>query len=137
MKKLIVVAALILFAGITFGQKLKKGNVIGTHSLTIELNPGVTMEQFLDFQLNTVIPEFEKHYKGWKAYVSKGLRGQNKNNYSWFFVIKSEEVRDRYYNTDGSPNELGKAANENLNSVMEESNKLGKVSRKYTDWLIL
>ena len=54
MKKIIVVAALILFTGITFGQKLKKGNVIGTHVVTIELNPGVTMDQFLDFQLKTL-----------------------------------------------------------------------------------
>ncbi len=136
MKKLIVVVALILFTGITFGQKLKKGNVIGTHSLTIELNPGVTMEQFLDFQLKTVIPEFEKHYRGWKFYLSKGIRGQNKNSYGWIIVIESEEARDKYYN-DETPNELGKAADEKLMPVLEESEKLGKVTRKYTDWLVL
>lgn len=50
MKKLFLICiVLILTSGFTFGQKLKKGNLIGTHVLTIELNAGVTMEQFLDF----------------------------------------------------------------------------------------
>ena len=136
MKKLIVLAILILIAGVSFGQKLKKGNLIGTHLVTIELNPGVTMEQFQDFQLNTVIPEFEKHYRGWEFYMSKAIRGENEHSYGWIIVIESEEIRDKYYNNE-SLNELGKAANEKLKPVMAESEKLGKTKRKYTDWIIL
>ena len=136
MKKLIVLIAAVVFAGIAFGQKLKKGNVIGTHIVTIELNPGVTMEQFQDFQLNKVIPEFEKQYQGWKFYLSKAIRGENMNSYGWIIVIESEEIRNKFYN-DESPNELGKAADEKLKPVIEESEKLGKITRKYTDWIIL
>ena len=137
MKKLLLIAVvLFLINGFAYGQNFKKGNLIGTHALTIELNPGVTMEKFQDFQLKTVIPEFEKHYQGWKIYMTKSIRGENKNSYGWIIVIESEEIRDKYYD-DESPNELGKAADEKLKPVLEESEKLGKATRKYTDWLIL
>ena len=136
MKKLVILTALFFLSVITFGQKLKKGTVIGTHVMTVELKPGVTMEQFQEFQLTRVIPEFEKHYKGWKLHLTKGLRGESKDSYGLLFIIKSQEMRDKYY--DGNnPNELGKAANEKLNPIMEEANKLGKVKRKFTDWVVL
>jgi hypothetical protein len=32
-------------AGITYGQSIQKGNLIGTHVVTVTLNPGVTMEK--------------------------------------------------------------------------------------------
>ena len=64
MKKLIFIGiALILASGFAFGQKLKKGNLVGTHVLTIELNPGVTMVQFLDFYLNTLLPDMKSTYR--------------------------------------------------------------------------
>ena len=81
MKRLILIGiALILISGFTFGQKLKKGNLVGTHVLTIELNPGVTMEQFQDFYLNTLLLEYEKHLQGWKFYMTKGIRGENETD---------------------------------------------------------
>ena len=135
MKKLILLTALILFTGITFGQKLKKGNLIGTHALTIELNPGVTMEKFQDFYLNTYVPEYEKHLQGWKLYMTKSIRGENENTYGFIGVIESEEARDKYIIDEGFRDE---AIIEKLKPVNEELNKLGKVtSDKYTDWLIL
>ena len=137
MKKLIVVTALILFAGFTFGQTLKKGNLVGTHVLTIELNPGVTMEQFQNFHLNTLIPEYEKHYPGWQLYLAKGIRGENKNTYGWIMVAESENTRDKLYNDNGSLTEYGKVINEKMKPVLEEVEKFGKLKRTYTDWIIL
>lgn len=49
MRKLLVITALLLFAGVSFGQTLIKGGVIGIHEWTIKLNPDVTMNQFLEF----------------------------------------------------------------------------------------
>ena len=134
MKKLILIGlALILTSGFTFGQKLKKGNLIGTHVLTIELNPGVTMEQFQDFYLNTLLPEYEKRLQGWKFYMTKGIRGENENNYGWIAVIESEETRGKYLDNE----ELWEAINEKLKPITEELDKLGKVTSKFTDWLVL
>lgn len=137
MKKLILItAALLLVAGTTFGQTLQKGNLIGTHVTTVDLKPDVTMEQYQEFYISKVIPEFEKHYTGWKVYLTKGIRGENENSIGGIVVIKSEEHRDKYYNEDGSLNELGTATNEKLKPVMEELEKLGTSTSTYTDWVI-
>ncbi len=119
------------------GKNQKKRNLIGTHVLTIELNSGVTMEQFLDFYTDTLLPEHEKHYEGWKSYLAKGIRGENETTYGWIIIIDSEEKRNKYYNADGSPNALGEAISEKMKTVLEEGNKFGKVTSKYTDWLVL
>ena len=132
MKKLIIVPALILLTGITFGQKLKKGNLIGTHVSTIELNPGVTMEQFLDLYTK-LLPKYEKAVNGWKFYMTKGMRGENENSYGLIVIIESEEARDQYYDDDGIKEDVF----EKWKTVDEELNKLGKTTTKYTDWLIL
>ena len=138
MKKLILTAAFIfLLVGVTFGQSLQKGNLIGTHVLTVDLKPDVTMEQFQEFFISKVIPEFEKHYPGWKIYLVKGIRGENENRIGTIAVIKSEEHRDKYYNEDGSLTKLGTATREKMNPVWEELEKLGTYTRIITDWLIL
>ena len=64
MKNLILTAVLLLASIITFGQTLKKGNFVGVHVMTVNLDPDVTMNQFKDFFINKVIPEVEKHFPG-------------------------------------------------------------------------
>ena len=137
MKKIILIGILLLLGGFTIGQTLKKGNLVGTHVLTIELNPGITMEQFQDFHLNILIPEYEKHYKGWQLYLAKGIRGENKNTYGWIMIAESEKTRDKHYNDNGSLTEYGKVINAKMKAVLEEAEKFGKLNRTYTDWLIL
>lgn len=137
MKKLIFIGILILLGGIAIGQTLKKGNLVGTHVLTIELNPGITMEQFQNFHISTLIPEYEKHYPGWQLYLAKGIRGENKNTFGWIIIVESEEIRDKYYNDDGSITDFGKAADNKMKPILEETEKFGKLKRTYTDWIIL
>jgi len=137
MKKLFLFTAIILFSGITFGQTIQKGTVIGTHVMTVTLNPDVTTDKFIEFFHTRLAPEIEKNYAGWKAYLTKGIRGENPNSYGLIYVIKSEKDRDKYYNPDGSASELGKAVNEKLQPVLDEMAKLGTIATKYTDWLVL
>ena len=138
MKKLIVVIALILFAGIAFGQKIKKGKTVGVHSLTFELNPDVTMEEAQDFIINTYIPVREKHHPGIKSFFAKGLRGENKDSYGWVNVVESLETLRKYYNDDGSQTELEKSIREKMKSEYDEFNRIFKnMNDKYTTWLIL
>jgi len=137
MKKLLLTAAaLLLVAGATFGQTLQKGNLLGFHVVTVELNPDVTMEQFQEFYISKVIPEFEKNFPGWKGYSVKGIRGENENSFGMIWVMKSEEHRDKYFNEDGGLNELGTATWEKANPVLEELEKLGTYTSTYTDWVI-
>ena len=135
MKKLIFTAALILVVGTTFGQTLQKGNFIGLHVMTINLDPDVTMNQYLDFYVNKYIPEFEKNFPGVKLYIAKGIRGENENSFGTIFFSDSEEVRDKYFE-NATLNELGKSAFEKLQPTTEELQKLGTYTSTYTDWVI-
>jgi hypothetical protein len=136
MKKLILVAALILIAGITFGQSLQKGNLVGTHVVEVSLKPGVTMEQYTEFIIKKYIPEAEKIWIGWKVYLVKGIQGENINSFGLIFIIKSQKDRDKYYNADGTGNELGNTAYEKFKPMQDELEKLGTFTTKYTDWVI-
>ena len=136
MKKLILIAAVILMAGITYGQGLQKGNLIGTHVVTVSLMPGVTIEKFMDFYKTKVIPEIEKNVPNMKEYVVKSIRGENMNSFGMIVVFKSAQDRDKYYNSDGSDTELGKSVNEKLKTVMDELGKLGTLTTKYNDWIV-
>jgi len=136
MKKLILIAAVILMAGITYGQGLQKGNLIGTHVVTVSLMPGVTIEKFMDFYKTKVIPEIEKNVPNMKEYVVKSIRGENVNSFGMIAVFKSAQDRDKYYNSDGSDTELGKSVNEKLKTVMDELGKLGTLTTKYNDWIV-
>lgn len=137
MKTIFLTGILILLSGFIFGQKLERGNLIGTHVITIELNPGVTMKDFQEFHMNKLIPEYEKYYVGWEMYLAKGIRGENKNKYGWILVAESEEMRNRLYHDNGSMTEYGKIINEKMKPILEEVEKFGKLTRTYTDWLIL
>jgi len=63
MKNLSLISVLIITAGsAVFGQGLQKGNLVGLHVATINLNPDVTMNQYKDFFIKTAAPEYEKSY---------------------------------------------------------------------------
>jgi len=97
MKKLIIAAAFILFAGTAFSQTLQKGAHLGVQDLTITLDPDVTMNQYLDFIMNTVIPEVEKAFPGMKTFLLRGGleigdSAEGKEKYSIIYYFESEEV---------------------------------------------
>ena len=136
MKKLILIAAVILMAGITYGQSLQKGTLIGTHVMTVTLMPGVSMEKYMEVLKTKLIPEMEKNMPTWNVYLLKGIRGENNNSFGLLYIIKSAQDRDKYYNADGSDSELGKSLNVKLKPVLDELGKLGTLTTKYTDWLV-
>ena len=142
MKKiLLAVAALILLtAGGTFGQGLKKGNLVGVHIYSVKLNPGVTIEQFTNFCINKLFPEWEKNFQGLKLHLGKRIRGLNDQTelgLTMIFVFASEKDRDKYFTAAGETNELGKALFKKIEPINAELGKLGSLSDdRYTDWLI-
>ena len=66
----------------------------------------------------------------------KGIRGENANSFGLIYVIESEEDRNKYYNEDGSQNELGNSIVEKVQPIMTELNQLGTWTTEYTDWLV-
>jgi len=137
MKKITITLAFLLLTSPIFAQTLQKGNLVGVHVITIELKKGITMSEFQKFHVNKLIPEYEKNYPGWQLFLAQGLRGENQNKYGWIIVVESEEVRDRYYNDDGSITEFGQDAADKMKPILQEAEEFGKLNRTYTDWLIL
>jgi hypothetical protein len=136
MKKLFLFVAMILMTGIVFGQTLQKGNLVGTHILTVTLQPGVTIEKYMEFIKSKVLPEYEKNMPNMKVYLVKGIRGENINSFGEIIVFKTEKDRDNYFNPDGSQNELGKSIIAKFKPVLDELGKLGTSTTKYTDWIV-
>jgi len=135
MKKLIFLAAFLVLSGAMFGQTLEKGNLIGTHVFSVNLDPDVTMNQFLDAYKTKVLPEYEKNFEA-KCYLVKSIRGVCENCYGVIIIFKSQAVRDKYWKEDGSLTDLGHAGFERMQPVNAEMQKFGEFTSKYTDWLV-
>ncbi len=137
MKKLIVLTAFILIAGIAFAQTLQKGSLIGIHNTSFSLNPDVELKEFVDFQVNKMIPAVEKNFVGVKLFIMKGDRGEEKNGYAFMWYFKSVKERDIYFTAEGELTEKGSAAQEKLSPLIEEMSKFGSYTTTHTDWVIL
>ena len=136
MKKLILFIVVVLCFGTTYGQTIQKGNVIGFHVITLNLNPDVTLNQFMDVMINKAIPEYNKNFPGVKHFVVKGLRGECVNCYAWILQIESEAVRNKYWKEDGGYSDAGNTALQKMQPVLDELYKMATPSTKYTDWMV-
>ena len=124
MKKLMIITALLLFAGIAFGQTLNKGNLIGGHVLSVELKPGATMDQFIDFFNEKIKPAWEKNHEGMKIFMMKGIRGELMNEVGLIVQFTDEATRDKSYNADGSMTEFGDKVQEKMAPINAEMEKI-------------
>jgi hypothetical protein len=136
MKKLLVITAFILFSGITFGQALENGNIIGLHNFSLNLDPDVTYNQYKIFFIEKYIPELDKNFPDVKHYFTRGNREDNGNNIGLIVIFKSQEIKNKYYNEDGSRTELMISIQERMKSTREKLDSLGTVTTKYTEWVI-
>jgi len=134
MKKLILIAAVIIMAVTTYGQTVKKGTVLCPHVSTITLNQGVTMDQYVDFCKSKLIPAYEKNFPGIRCYLAKGIKGEYIDTYSMIVFWKSKAEMEKYFKQDGSTTETGKAAMDKMKPVVDEWRNLAKIVDKYTDW---
>ena len=135
MKKLIIAAAFILIAGTTFGQTLQKGGMVSVHEWSLTLNPGVTMDQFVEHWNKNILSEMKNTFPEMKAYILKGLGLEN--TYAGLYYWNSLEDMGKYYNEDGSPTELGAAAHEKMMPLIEELSEFGEFTWEQKDWLII
>jgi hypothetical protein len=137
MKKLIFIAVLFLMTGIVFSQSLQKGNVLGFHNGTFILNPDVTLNQCVNFMKEKYIPEFEKNFSGVKCYILKGIRGEGEACISITYVFPSDDIRLKYWKSEGVYTDTGNAASEKMKALDEEMGKyVIKIIDKYTDWVV-
>jgi len=133
MKKQLFILVLMMIANLAGAQGLQKGNLFGVHLVTVELKPNVKIEEFKIFFVNEVLPQYEKSWVGLKGYLVKSVRGEYKDRFFIVWLFESENARDKYFNADGTPNDLEKAAFEKVGPVEEKLKKYGTYTIKYTD----
>ena len=133
---------LILLSGIGLTQLSAQNSdqnspAVATHSITITLKPGVTVDQYLDFMNNKYIPEYEKNFQGSKMHASEKNRTDKKNQYYVLVIFESLKARDKYYlQRTGTSNEA-KMAWEKMDYITSEGNKyIWDSIRVNTDWII-
>jgi len=136
MKKLLILAFMVLMFMSASAQCLQKGNLVGIHIIDLKLNPGVTVEQATDFLIHKNIPAYEQCFEGSKVFLLKWIRGENSEKIGMLVVFKNAEARNVYWNDDASLTEEGLDAVAKMQSLVEERNKLGNMTVAYTDWLI-
>jgi len=118
-------------------QNLQKGNLFGVHVINITLAPNATMEKFLDFYINKFIPEYEKNFPGVKLYVIKGIRGENENKFGLLYVLKSTEVRDKYWPQKDVNSPVYQEGMKKLEPLVSERKNLATWTEvSQTDWII-
>lgn len=119
-------------------QALQKGNIVGMHLMTLTLAPDVTMDKFLDFYLNKYIPEYEKYFQGVQLYLIKGILGENEDKVGILYVLKSSEVRDKYWPRGDVNSEFKQEALKKLQPLTDERKKLATwTEESQMDWIIL
>jgi hypothetical protein len=117
-------------------QAIDKGTFMSIHTISVKLNPGVTMEQFADFYKTKVLAGYEEITPGLKTHMLKYLRGEGKGSMGVVWTFQSEKDRDQYYNDDGTPKEAGKALHQKMQPVLDELWKLGSITTTWTDWVV-
>lgn len=135
MRKFFVVATFLLLAPIAFGQTLQKGGMISVHEWTLKLNPDVTFDQFYTNWSVQIIPEMKKAIPEMKPYILKGIGVENK--FAGLYYWNSKEDLGKYFNSDGSPTELGAAAAEKMMPFIEGLSRFGEFTWTEADWMIL
>jgi len=138
MKKNLMIIALIFIMGVTYGQTFQKGNLVGFHVVTVDLDPDVSLNQWKEFAIDTYFPAFNKAFEGEVAlYLADGERGKFENFVGFFIVFKTIEVRNKYIPEEGKNTELWKSKWEEVKPIYDDLEKMGSWSREhYTDWLI-
>ncbi|HMC86692.1 MAG TPA: hypothetical protein VKI61_14290 [Chitinophagaceae bacterium] len=139
MKKGFFTFVLALLGSFSFSQSLHKGNLLGLHTYTPNLKPGITIQDYTKFYTSRVIPEFEKAFPDIKLYLLKSVRGQDSSSIAVVYFFNSEAVRNKYFKNDGTPTEVFNAANAKLSDLGKETDKYETSSNtpdKYNDWLV-
>jgi len=137
MKKLSVIAALLLFSGLAFGQSLQKGNLVGVHHYTLTPKEGYTLKQVIEFYVEDYCTAYSKAFPGIEVYFTEVNRGEFKGQFGMIFLCESKKVRDKYWPDKDVSSDLAEAGYTKMQPVWD---KLGEMvtlsSGDHTDFIV-
>lgn len=127
---------LILVSGTSFGQTLEKGSLIGIHTFSLDLNSGVSFDQYKDCFLTKYIPALNENFPDIQHYLAMGNREENKDKIGLVVIFASREIKNKYYRADGSTTALMNARLEKVKPIRTELDRLGTITTEYVEWNI-
>ncbi|NND06063.1 MAG: hypothetical protein HKN87_06770 [Saprospiraceae bacterium] len=137
MKVFVFTLILLTFHCAVTAQSLRTGNVVGVHHLSIDLKSGVTMEKYMKFWKDIVLPVYRAQMGGVDMQTMYGLRGECETCMGLMMIIESEAVRNKYWKTDGSWTDYGLKKLQAIQFALDEMNdSYGSFISTYTDWLV-
>lgn len=137
MKKLLGFSAFILCAGIAMGQSLQKDKVYTLHVMEVHLNPGVSMDQFLDVVNEDYIPALNEAFPDVSNIFLEGIRGKHENQFGVLILYDSEEVLKKYWPETGVASELNLERNKIVVPAREKMAKLADYDWvTWTSWKV-
>ncbi len=117
-------------------RPLKVGSLIGLHKLKVNLNDGLTIDDFEEYFTEVLIPAYNQAYMGAKVHLIKGVKGKDINSLAMLWIFESEEVLSKLWNSDGSSTELNTSINASLSEVNAGLAKIGSWTSDFSDWLV-
>lgn len=137
MKRFMIFAVLLLFAGMAFGQCLQKGNLVGVHHMLLTPREGYTLKQVANFYVKEYCPAYEKAFPGILAYFSMANRGEYVGECGLIFICESAEIRDKYWPAKDEPSMAAEAGYKQMEKVWDKLGKMVVVnSDGHTDFVI-
>ena len=137
MKKYIFPVFALFMALNAAGQTLESNRVFTLHVIKVQLNPGITTEEFSDFMNREFLPAWEKHYQGIEAILVRAIRGRNESEFGWINYYDSVEELQKFYPEAGKKSDLAREAEEKMKPMEEKLARYGKMRYAgYTTWLV-
>lgn len=137
MRKLTLIATLLLIACFAIGQGLQKGNLIGVHHYTLTPKEGYTLKEVIKFYAEEYCPAYSKAFPGIDVYFTEVDRGEFKGQFGIIYLCESKKVRDKYWPDKDVPSDAAEAGYEKMQPVWD---KLGKMvtlsSGDHTDFVV-
>lgn len=112
------------------------GGSFGLHELSVNLKPGVTMEQFQEFLLTRYIPTVSSHFSGLQLIALKPRGTEGENRLAWVNYFQTEGARDDFWPEPDTPSERAEEALARVQPVLFELLELGDWSDDYGVWII-
>ncbi len=137
MKNLLCLIAITLHITYAQAQSLKPGNIIGLHTIEVDLQPGVGMEEYQTFWEDLVLPVYAAQLEGVQMKSLYGKRGDCEGCIGMMMIVESEAVRNKYWKAEGGWTDHGMKKLEKIQFVLDEmTNRYGTFTSTYTDWLV-
>ncbi|MGK7389451.1 MAG: hypothetical protein ACNS60_03845 [Candidatus Cyclobacteriaceae bacterium M2_1C_046] len=130
---------LILFTCVSIeitAQKMPADGFVRIQKIDVTLEPGKSMEEFINFYNSTVLKAYKKNIPEVDFYIVKAIRGKDKGQLGILWYSNDQKIWYKYHMEDGSYTDVGKKAREGLQPAFEELAKIATIKSSSTDWII-